>query len=186
MYKLCTTERAAQQQNIMEAAFLRLLNKHHYDDITITDICREANLSRKVFYRLYEKKSDVLYSLIDHKLMEASTYQPDASVGPGELHRFLAYWKEQKDVLYALSANKVNSLLAERAIQFILREDSDLQHCFGTDEMPYGREAMRFYITGVFALVLAWHSNGFDKSIDELSRILMHLLTTPPVKRPLY
>ena len=46
MYKLCATEKSAKNQVLLEEAFLRLALQHNYDDITISDICREAELSR--------------------------------------------------------------------------------------------------------------------------------------------
>ena len=46
MYKLCITEKSAKNQLVLEQAFLRLALQHNYDDVTISDICREAGLSR--------------------------------------------------------------------------------------------------------------------------------------------
>ena len=91
MYTLCTTEKTAQQQQQFEQTFLQMLLESHYDDITISDLCRRAGLTRKMFYRLFEKKADVLSSLIDHSLLNSSNYEPDPSAGSGELHRFFAY-----------------------------------------------------------------------------------------------
>ena len=74
MYTLCTTEKTAQQQHQFEQTFLQMLLESHYDEITISDLCRRAGLTRKMFYRLYEKKTDVLYSLIDRTLMESDSF----------------------------------------------------------------------------------------------------------------
>ena len=60
MYKLCITEKSAKNQVALEQAFLRLALQYNYADITITDICQEAGLSRKVYYRLFENIIDVL------------------------------------------------------------------------------------------------------------------------------
>ena len=70
MYTLCSTEKTAQQQAVFEKTFLQMLLERNYDDITVSDLCRRAGLSRKIFYRLFERKADVLYSLIDHTLLE--------------------------------------------------------------------------------------------------------------------
>ena len=43
------------------------------------------------------------------------------------------------------------------------------------------REMMLFYLSGFFALVLDWHSRGFDRSIDEVCDVLMQLLTKAPI-----
>ena len=182
MYTMCITEKTAQQQHIFEQTFLQMLLDTHYDEITISDLCRKAGLSRKIFYRLFEKKADVLYSLIDHTLMEAQSYVPDDSVAPGELHRFLAYWKNQKPLLDALGTHQNSALLTDRAIRHVLSENIEVIHTFGADVGEYGFETILFYITGIFTLVLAWHQQGYKRSIDEMADLLMKILTTTPVK----
>lgn len=184
MYTLCTTEKTVAQQWKFEQTFLQMMLEDHYDNITISDLCRRAGLSRRIFYRLFEKKADVLYSLIDHILMSCASFLPDESVGPGELHRFFAFWRTQEDLLDALQKHQNSSLLTDRAIRHVLNEDSGVVHTFGADAGAFGFETMVFYITGIFSLVLTWHVQGYNHSIDEMSRLLMDLLSTTPIKNP--
>jgi len=185
MYTLCSTEKTAQQQRQFERVFLQMLLEGDYDSITISDLCRKAGLSRKIFYRLFEKKADVLYGLIDHTLMECSGYTPDESVGPGELHRFFAFWRAQEDLLDALLKHQNSSLLTDRAIRHVLNEDSAIVHTFGADAGKFGYETMLFYLSGIFSLVLTWHRQGYSHSIDEMSKLLMDLLSTQAIKNPM-
>lgn len=185
MYTLCSTEKTAQQQHKFEQTFLQMLLESYYDEITISDLCRRAGLTRKMFYRLFQKKSDVLYSLIDHTLLEASNFIPDESVGPGELHRFFAYWQTQSDLLDALMKHSNSGLLSDRAVRFALNEDTTLVHAFGADEGKFGFETVVFYITGIFSLVLTWHGQGYNHSIDEMSKLMMDILMSPVIKHPL-
>lgn len=185
MYKLCTTEKTALQQKQFEQAFLELAQEAIYDDITISELCRRAGLSRKIFYRLFERKADVLYALIDQTMLDAQEYEPDSAVRSGELHRFLAFWRDQKPLLDILKRNKAGSLLTDSAMRYILEEDSALRHCLGVEQTKFGKEALLFYLSGVFSLVMSWHEQNYEQSIDELAEALMYLMTTPPVKHPL-
>ena len=185
MYTLCTTEKTALQQKQFEQTFLHMLLEDDYDNITISDLCRKAGLSRKIFYRLFEKKADVLYALIDHTLLEGQSYVPDESVGPGELHRFFAFWKSQKDLLDILSKHQNSHMLTDRAIRHVMREDSLILHTFGADIGSFGTETILFYLSGIFSLVLIWHQQGYNRSIDEMSNLLMSLLSTAAIKNPM-
>ena len=49
MYTLCVTEKTVQQQERFEQVFLQMLLENYYDEITISDLCRRAGLSRKIF-----------------------------------------------------------------------------------------------------------------------------------------
>ena len=185
MYILCTTEKTALQQKQFEQTFLQMLLEDDYDNITISDLCRRAGLSRKIFYRLFEKKADVLYALIDHTLLEANTFTPDESVGPGELHRFFAFWKSQKDLLDMLAKHQNSHMLTDRAIRHVMREDTLILHTFGADMGSFGAETILFYLSGIFSLVLIWHQQGYNRSIDEMSNLLMSLLSTAAIKNPM-
>ena len=185
MYTLCSTEKTAQQQLKFEQTFLQMLLEQYYDEITISDLCRRAGLSRKIFYRLFEKKADVLYSLIDHTLLDSNLYEPDPSVGHGELHRFFAFWKTQDDLLDALLKHQNSALLTDRAVRFALNEDTTLVHAFGADENRFGFESVVFYLSGIFSLVLTWHLQGYNHSIDEMSQLMMDILMSPVIKHPL-
>ena len=126
----------------------------------------------------------MVYAMIDHALLDAGSYEPDETVGPGGLHKFLAYWKSRKELLDMMQKNRISALLPQQAVQHVMREAPEIVRCFGADS-EYGREKMIFYVTALFALVQDWHSKGFDRSIDELSAMMMQLMTTPPVKEPL-
>lgn len=185
MYRHCATEKAAAQQRQFEAAFVELMGKHLFEEISISELCRMTGLSRKTFYRLYESKADLVYASIDHALLDAATYIPDDTVGPGGVHKFLGYWKHRKDLLDALSNNRASTILSQQAVIHVMNEAPELMRAFGAEDLERGRDLMVFYITGIFSLVLDWHYRGYDRSIDELSKTIMQLLTEPPIKMPL-
>ena len=184
MYTLCTTEKTAIQQKQFEQVFLQMLLESDYDNITVSDLCRRAGLSRKIFYRLFEKKADILYSMIDRALMEVDYYVPEESVGSGELHRFFAFWLHKKDLLDALLKHQNSSLLTDRAIRFAMREEGSPVRKFGTEKEKGSYEAIVFYLSGIFSLLLVWHAQGYDKSIDEMSALMMDILTNPAFTEP--
>lgn len=185
MYTMCITEKTAQQQHIFEQTFLQMMLESHYDEITVSDLCRRAGLSRKIFYRLFEKKADVLYSLIDHTLLESTSFEPDESVNSGELHRFLAFWKSQKDLLDALLKHQNSSLLTDRGIRMAFDEGTSLIHTFGADVGEFGYERIVFCMTGIFSVILYWHIQNYSHSVNELADLLMDILSTPAIKHPL-
>lgn len=180
MYKLCSTEKSARNQQRLEAAFLTLALQQNYDDITISAICQEAGLSRKVFYRLFENKNDVLYALIDHTLGAFEAYRPDDA----PLHRFFSYWKEQKRLLDALDLTQCNALLVDRVIRLTLNSNRMPAWDLPSDLKACGRNLQVFYLTGIFGIMLEWHMRGYDTSVEEMSSTLLTLLSTPLLPMP--
>lgn len=182
MYRLCTTERSTLQQRQFEEAFLRLMQKEDYEDITVCGICEEANLSRKVFYRLFDRKNDVLSALLDHTFLDFMTYEPDPAVSAGGLHAFFDFFYQHSDLLDALERNDLEYLLTDRAMDFMFQEDAQRLKHFGADVDEFGREIMLFYLNGVFSLVYDWHDHGYDKSIDQMCKLIMKLFSTVAIK----
>ena len=182
MYTLCTTEKTAQQQLQFEQTFLQMLLEMYYDDVTISELCRRSGLSRKIFYRLFEKKADVLYSMLDRALFESDCYVPE---GPGEfteLYRFLAYWRQKKDLLDALLKDHTSSILTDRAILIAKNHLGSPVRSFGPKEIQGCPEAIVFYLSGIFSTLLIWHEQGFKQSIEELEKLMLTILTTPAIK----
>lgn len=182
MYRLCTTEKSAHQQRQIEAAFLSLMLEQSYQDITISEICQRSGYTRRIFYRLFDHKGDVLIAALDHTFEDFMAYEPDESVGGGGLHRFFAFWKEKKPLLDALAQNNISSALTERALNHIFKENPEILREFGADISEFGRETMLFFVSGLFSLVFDWHEQGYARSIDQMSRFLMGLLSSSPVK----
>lgn len=185
MYRNCITEKSAQQQQILEQQLLTAMLTTPFHEISISSLCEAASVSRKTFYRLFDRKEDVLDALIDQTIMDFETFRADDSVGPGALHRFFAYWKGQEKLIEALIRNDMPTLLWERVILHTLRESPDIKTVFIGDDQEFARETVIFYISGLFVLILDWHAEGYRRSIDDISRLVMRLLTTSPAKGPL-
>lgn len=184
MYRQCSSEKAVLQQRKFEECMIGLMLENQYDSISVSKLCREAGLSRKTFYRLFETKADVIYAMVDHRILDAAAFVPEEGEIDGGLHRFFGYWRTQKKFLDALHKNNISTILTQRAIIYTMQEAPDCRHMFGSDSEENSWETMIFYLSGMFALVLDWHEQGFTRHVDELSGLCMHLLTTPPIKNP--
>ena len=65
MYKLCKTEQSALRQRELEEGLLKTMSVHHYDDISVSDLCQQMDIPRKSFYRYFSSKDGALFALIE-------------------------------------------------------------------------------------------------------------------------
>jgi len=65
--------RKAQSREYLLEAQLRLLEHKAFDDISISELCETAGVSRQTFYRLYGRKEDILLERLDSLLNEVYT-----------------------------------------------------------------------------------------------------------------
>ena len=179
MYKYCITEESALRQRQLEQCLQELMLTESYPQITISDICGRAGISRKSFYRYFSSKEGCLYALLDHAVFDgASFYLPNHNDDQSMrviYERFFRYWKEKRALLDALSRNNLNLQLVERMMLYTAQEENEFR-IFLRDRINDSHERSLFYIGGVMTLVLDWHRSGYQKSILQMSKVLADLI----------
>ena len=179
MYKYCTTEESARRQQHLEQCLMGLMLTENYSQITISQICDRAGISRKSFYRYFSSKEGCLYALIDHAVFDgASYYLPNHNDDQSArfiYERFFRYWKEKSPLLDVLVRSNLSMLLVERMMVYIANEEHEFR-VFLRENSEDAHEHSLFFIGGVMTLVLDWHRSGYRKSILEMSRILSGLI----------
>ena len=75
--------RTAFTEEIIKDALLTLLKKKNYMDITITDICRQACISRGTFYSHFKNIREIIDLLFDDALKQIGNI-PLGKLKPGE------------------------------------------------------------------------------------------------------
>ena len=144
--------------------FLAELQEKPYNKITIADICRKANVSRKTFYRCFHSKQACLLAVIDRHL--SVSYE---EAGHGGLHQYFIYWQHNRDFLRALKANDLCPILWEQAIQFVSQRN----------QQDWDEYQIRFVVTGVLCVIVQWIERDCKESVDHLGKELHKVLTVP-------
>lgn len=185
MYKLCKSEESALRQRELEQRLLAMLGSLRLDEISVSDLCTQAGISRKVFYRYFSGKEGALYALIDHTLLELENF-PYSGMQSREallenLEWFFRFWQEQKPLLDALVHSGVTGLLLDRMIAYALSHAGEIR-IFLPSCAPDAREhATIFSVCGFMSLVLSWHRTNFRMSPGQMAEIAAPLLTKPLV-----
>lgn len=174
MYRKCVTETSVQHQKQVEDALLELMQKMPYEDITVTALCQAANVSRRVFYHLFTNKTDALYAMIDHTLLEAESYSQELR---DEALRFFLFWKKHRSLLDILQENGFSGLLLERMIACVLNEDYDIRYWLKAKGWEQEKDVIIYHITGIMGLVYRWYYSGYQESPEEMAGILKRIVT---------
>ena len=169
MYRLCTTEKtAAQQKQFTDALFL-LMQKLPYSEISVTDLCRQTGLSRNIFYRLFDHKTDVLHALIDNFCV-ASVQATVSDTSQESIVSFYTFWSQNKAMLEILEKNRLINVFVSRS-----------SNCYNYSDfgLPDDEYLLSFCFGAFMGLLMKWYQNGFDLSIEEIASITHRLIATP-------
>lgn len=105
------------QYRITEALF-RLMEQKPFEQITVTDICNEAAIGRKTFYRNFELREDVIVFRLDRMVAEYKQEATGLSYEEQLRHHF-AYTQRYADVFSVLFRSNM-LWMAERSFGVLL------------------------------------------------------------------
>lgn len=172
----------------MDEALILLLEKKDFAYITIKDICETAGVNRSTFYLHYENTNELLRETTQYIIDRHFSYYEENGekidiknlnenrksifIEPTYLVPYLTFVKENKRVF------KVS----------IKQFDAMNMSCFYDDMFTYVFEPilksfnvppsernyiMKFYLTGVFAIVMEWLGRDCEDSIDLICKIIV-------------
>lgn len=184
MYKMCKTEQSAQRQRQLEQGLLNAMSVHHYDEISVSDLCEQIGIPRKSFYRYFSGKDGALHALIDHTLLEYEGFSVPAKEGESrsyqkDLEGFFLFWRHQKPLLDALGRSGLSGVLIERAIDHALSEVGTPRRFLNRHAPELRAHATMFGVCGLMSMVVAWHHDNYLQEPWQMAQIAVKLVTEP-------
>ena len=172
----------------MDEALLSLLEKKDFAYITVTEICEAAGVNRSTFYLHYENTSDLLRETTRYILDRHFAYynvdkkEFDKRLEGGErselifltkeyLTPYLTFIKENRRIFklavkqfHVMNMDEVYARMFKYIFEPILAR-------FRVPEKER-RYVIRFYLTGVFAVVMEWLENDCKETLDSVIKII--------------
>jgi AcrR family transcriptional regulator len=93
--------RVAFTRSQLTAAMIELLQQKPAEEISVSELCKQADISRPTFYQYFKSPDDVLAAALEDKLeaiaRAADAARPDRSTIPKVIARFLdALWHDRR------------------------------------------------------------------------------------------
>jgi AcrR family transcriptional regulator len=154
----------------------------NYDDISITELCRKAEVPRSVFYRYFADKDAVLWFAIDGMqadLLEILLQIYDTQHN-WQLIDFLTYWltyyRENEALWQVANTGSRHSLLLGHMVRHQAKMANPLY------KVDFNNEETKrtiFFAYGIQGILDVWRKLGYTQSEQEVARQLCNLLHTP-------
>lgn len=166
----------------IEDVLLQLLPDIPYQQITVKDLTDRLQIARKTFYHYFHSKQACLEALMDRFILECNLglLKLPKNASRQELYaERLRFWIRHKTFLDAVIRDNLGSVLVERILLYIRREDSVLPLRLSTREIPCDEDVLFFFISGQIHLILKWCSEGFTRPLEEMAQKTMRLVYQP-------
>ena len=164
MYRKQTNKTALRSQQMMADAVFRLMKSKSFASLTITEICGEAGVGRKTFYRNFELKEDVIEFWLDEL---CRSYETDLPLEQrlGYHFKFLQKYADELIVLYRHGLSD----MVNAKFSVFLPVTMPLWSEDPTEQL-YRSE---YISAGITAIVKTWVTRGFQESLDEIVEIAL-------------
>lgn len=163
---------AIRSQRLICQSFLEIMYEKPYDKITITEVCRNANLVRETFYRNFSSKEAIVKHILDSKFDELiekihNLTQPEIE---DFFINYFIYWKKEREFLNFLIDNHLFSIMLNGTMELIyLRIDGII----GSNESDRTKNYIASLYSGAINnLLFSWVKNDFEENPEEMARIL--------------
>lgn len=169
MYRKQQNKTAIRSQHMIADALFSLMKRKPFSEITVTELCAEAAIERKTFYRNFELREDV----IDFKLETMlETYRCElARISPEKyLHHHLTYIQKNAELFAILYRNGFLPIANQKFS--VLLPDVMPTWSNNSVEQEY-RSA--YIIGGIEAIQRIWISRGCIESIPEVIAVIQHI-----------
>ena len=150
-------------------ALLLLMRKKDYKDISITEICEKAGVTRMSFYRNFESKEDILKKwttdVTDSFLIDSGiSYKNDST--KEYFVKLFSHMKHYQDICLALS---------EAGLMHIVKDQFD-RVFLEIHRNEYDDYKSYFLAGGIYNVFHLWLTKGCKESPDELADRLESIL----------
>ena len=165
---LNNAEANATTRKKIEAALIALMNEKDFADITITDITKEAGVSRLAYYRNYDSKEDILSGYLQN--VTAEFYNAfrvyDAIRETRELwYAIFGKVKEHAEELHLLIRAGFSAKILQEYVKGINAPFGDIEN---NPELYYSN---CYWVGALHCMTQEWLMRGMKEPIDQMVEI---------------
>lgn len=170
-------DRIEKTKKNISLALYALLLRMPYEEISVSDICRKADISRVSFYHYYDKKDDILIQFSDERFAEffddfskldSMTFE-DLIV---EMFRFL---KKNSRQLTILRYAKKENILLEQFYSYgrYIFAHTLTSNILKDKDNPF---LIPFLVGGLFQVIMRWLDEGMISTPEEIAKSVFEIV----------
>ncbi len=161
-------KRRRESQRKMEGAFVRLLQEKELQQITVTDICKAAEVNRTTFYANYQDifaLAEAVKKRLEEEIL--SLYRKELEAKRSS-HDFLPLFTHIRD--NQLFYKSYFALCADGRLSVFGYDTAEAEKYFGSRYIDYHIE---FFGNGLNAVIKKWLRDGCRETPEEINAILV-------------
>jgi len=170
-------------KKIIKDSLLNLLESKKIHQVTVTDICKNANINRGTFYTHYKDAYDLLQSMEDeffNQILEYIEETPLEDYKDVLLLNALKLIKENKELCKILFCHNIENNIMDRI--FLLARKAEIDKLISSSKVDdvFLDYFIKYNVGGVFSVVQTWLENDLNESPEEIVNIINNIVAFHP------
>ena len=170
--KMADNRRVRMTKKLIKDAYLELLETNPSEKISVTDICRKADVNRSTFYMYYEDpitlRQDIENDLMEQIPSEITSDEQFVAI----LESFFTYIKDNDRMFRILILQSDKRAFNRRLIDAVLRK----YHVESQSSNPrLAKYEYVFIVSGVIGLLGAWIEGNYPISARKFSEMVLKM-----------
>ena len=171
------TALASQRQ--IATAMMALIQEKPFAQITVSELCKEAGISRQTFYSLFTSRENVIVFTLQAQYCSAPELTPPEPSRSSDAalrllcHSYSEYLRRNQRLIKLLVDNRIDYLLYDSFFDSLDRCDCIL----GAADPCTRRYAASFYAGGIACVARQYAQEGCTSSTEQLEELLLTLFT---------
>ena len=171
---------------VLKESFLNLLGKKDISQITIKEICEDADINRATFYAHYSDQYDLMQKIENELFENISSYlsgftQNDADFNLTEMiAKILEYIKENSKLCKLLLSERGDLNFQKRIMMLVYDKNIKIPTGSGEISREDADYIYSFIITGCVGIIQKWLDEDMNKSARDMAEIVVKLTQSFP------
>ena len=169
--------RVRMTKRMMKNALMDLLDEKPLEKITVTEICKVADVNRSTFYAYYEDIRALMLEIEDEVLEYVTVYSENFNDYTDKkmlevFEEFFDYVKENAKIFRVLVVRHDNGNFNRRMLDTIMEKYKMSLECNG--ELP-ARYTYIYSVNGVIGILGEWIDSGFAIPSKKLAKMVLQM-----------
>ena len=168
---------ALMSQELISRAMMRLIQEKPYAQISVSELCKAAGISRQTFYSLFTSRENVMIFTLHARCACEPETSPQTASRQETLravcHGYSEYLFRNRDLIRILAENQIDYLLYDSIFEMLSHADCLFGHLDGCTRSY----ASSFYAGGVSCVARQYAREGCAASPGELEELLLRLFS---------
>ncbi|ENK1243730.1 TetR/AcrR family transcriptional regulator [Clostridium sporogenes] len=167
-------------KKVIKESLIELLQHKKIHEVTVTDICKNANINRGTFYSHYKDTYDLLKSIEDELFNQILEYIEETPVEDYKnilLLKALELIDANKELCKILFSKQMENNIMDRIIYVANKAEIDKLISSSKINDVFLEYFIKYSVGGVFSVIQTWLENDLNESPQEITNIINDIIS---------